>query len=373
MKFTCEKSALANAISIASRTVAMKSTIPALEGLLIEARGMEAIISGYNLKTGIRTSLDAVVTEPGSIVLNAKLFGDIVRKMPDDTVSFDTDDGYMVKLCCSMSSFDIMGTSADDYPELPSVDALEKVNIAEGVLKELISETLFAVSTNEARPIHTGSLFEIENGQLTVVSVDGFRLALRREEIDSESEEKISFVVPGSALSEIEKIAADSEEPATICLGDKHIMFIIGSTELVSRRLEGEFLDYNKSIPATGKMSLTVNRRELSGIIERISLLISEKYKSPVRCKFNDGSLRVSTATALGKAVDECEITGDGQGLEIGFNNRYLLDALKAAPSDDLRMLLSSPVAPCVILPADEEDNSFVYLILPVRIRAEEE
>ena len=373
MKFTCEKSALANAISIASRTVAMKSTIPALEGLLIEARGMETIISGYNLKTGIRTSLDAVVTEPGSIVLNAKLFGDIVRKMPDDTVSFDTNDGFMVKLSCGMSNFDIMGTSADDYPELPSVDALEKVNIAEGVLKELIGETLFAVSTNEARPIHTGSLFEIENGLLTVVSVDGFRLALRREEIDSESEEKISFVVPGSALSEVEKIAADSEELATICLGDKHIMFIIGSTELVSRRLEGEFLDYNKSIPATGKMSLTVNRRELSGIIERISLLISEKYKSPVRCKFNDGSLRVSTATALGKAVDECEITGDGQGLEIGFNNRYLLDALKAAPADDLRLQLSSPVAPCVILPADEEDKSFVYLILPVRIRAEED
>lgn len=373
MKFTCEKSALTDAISIASRTVAVKSTIPALEGLLVEASANEAVISGYNLKTGIRTRFDAVITEGGSIVLNAKLFGDIIRKMPDDTVSFECGDDLMVRLNCGMSSFSIMGTSPEDYPELPSVDTLERIKVEEGVLKELISETLFAVSTNETRPIHTGSLFEIENGVLTVVSVDGFRLALRREKLDCDNGEKISFVAPGSALSEVERIAGDSEDIAEICLGEKHIMFAIGSTELISRRLEGEFLDYNKSIPASGKINLTVNRRELSGIIERISLLISEKYKSPVRCKFTDGSVRVSTATALGKAVDECEIEGDGENLEIGFNNRYLLDAFKAAPADKLRLQLSSPVAPCVILPEDEEDKSFVYLILPVRIRSEEE
>ena len=373
MKFTCEKAALADAISTASRTVAIKSTIPALEGLLIETLGAEAVISGYNLKTGIRTRLDAVVDESGSIVLNAKLFGDIVRKLPDDTLCFECGEDFMVHISCGMSSFDIMGTSSEDYPELPGVDTLEKVSIEEGVLKELISETLFAVSTNEARPIHTGSLFEIEGGVLTVVSVDGFRLALRREKLESAGEDKVSFVVPGSALSEVEKIATESEEPATICLGEKHIMFIIGSTELVSRRLEGEFLDYNKSIPAAGKICVSVNRRELGSVIERISLLISEKYKSPVRCRFMDGTLRVSTATALGKAVDECSIDGDGEGLEIGFNNRYLLDALKAAPADELRLQLTSPVAPCVLLPADEEDKSFVYLILPVRIRSEEE
>jgi DNA polymerase-3 subunit beta len=372
MKFTCEKSALAEAIATASRTVAIKSPIPALEGLLIEAHGTEVVVSGYNLKTGIRTRVDAEVAEPGSIVLNARLFGDIVRKMPDAELHFVCGSELMVKLDCAMSSFDIMGTSAEDYPEMPGVDTLQKVRVPEGVLKELIGETLFAVSTNEARPIHTGSLFELENGVLTVVSVDGFRLALRREKLEGEEDKRLSFVVPGSALTEVERIAELSEEPAEICLGDKHILFLIGSTELVARRLEGEFLDYRKSIPAAGKVVVSADRRELTNVIERISLLISEKYKSPVRCRFMDGQLRVSTATALGKAVDECPITGEGGGLEIGFNNRYLLDALKAAPGDTLRLQLTSAVAPCVLLPADEGDDSFVYLILPVRIRAEE-
>ena len=372
MKFTCEKSALTDAITTASRTVALKSTIPVLEGLLIEARGTEAVISGYNLKTGIRTRLDAEVEEPGSIVLNARLFGDIVRKMPGDTLRFVCGSDLMVKLDSGMSSFDILGSSAEDYPELPAVDTLQKVRVQEGVLKELIGETLFAVSTNEARPIHTGSLFEIADGVLTVVSVDGFRLALRREKLEGEQETALSFVVPGAALNEVERIAEASEELADICLGEKHILFQIGSTELVSRRLEGEFLDYKKAIPASGKIVVSADRRALTDVIERISLLISAKYKSPVRCRFMDGLLRVSTATALGRAVDECAITGEGGGLEIGFNNRYLLDALKAAPSDTVRLQLTSAVAPCVLLPADEGDDSFVYLILPVRIRAEE-
>ncbi len=372
MKFTCEKNALSEAIAIASRTVALRSTIPALEGLLIEARGREAVISGYNLKTGIRSRLDAEVTEPGSIVLNGHLFGDIVRKMTGDELSFECDEGLMVNLHCGMSHFNIIGSSAEDYPELPGVEALQKITVQEGMLKEMIGETLFAVSTNEARPIHTGSLFEIDNGILTVVSVDGFRLALRREKLEGAQENGISFVVPGAALNEVEKIASFSEDPAEIRLGEKHVLFLIGSTELVSRRLEGEFLDYRKSIPTTAKIVVSADRKELSGVIERISLLINERFKSPVRCRFMDGQLRVTTSTSLGKAVDSCPIQGDGGELEIGFNNRYLLDALKAAPSDTVRLQLNSAVAPCVMLPGDEEDDSFVYLILPVRIRAEE-
>ncbi len=372
MKFSCEKNPLIEAIGIASRTVATKSTIPSLEGLLIETAEDSVTISGYNLKTGIRTTFPADIAEPGSIVLNARLFGEIVRKMPDDIISFDCGADYMVKLTSAASFFDIMGTSSEDYPELPAVDALDKINIAEGTLRELINETLFAISTNEARPIHTGSLFEIHGDELTVVSVDGFRLALRREKLDEARSEDISFVVPGAALSEVQKIARESEDLATICLGEKHIMFLLGSTELVSRRLEGEFLDYHKSIPASGKINVFADRRELSNVIERISLLISERFKSPVRCRFENNILHVSTTTALGKAIDECEIEGDGESLEIGFNNRYLLDALKVAPADRLRLNLNTPTAPCVILPEDEEDDSFLYLILPVRIRADE-
>ena len=201
--------------------------------------------------------------------------------------------------------------------------------------------------------------------------MDGYRLAQRREKLDEETEIATSFVAPGAALSEAEKVAADSEDLATISLGSRHIMFSIGDTEIISRRLEGEFLDYRKSVPKESKFSLKADRKLLLTVFERVSLMISEKYKSPVRCLFEDGLVKLSAATALGKATDECPLEGDAQGLEIGFNNRYVLDALRAAPTDELVLQLSSPTSPCVILPASG-DGSFLYLILPVRIRTGE-
>ncbi len=371
MKFHCERALFLGGISIASRTVAPKSTIPALEGLLIEAREDCLIITGYNLKTGIRTRIPADVEEPGRLVLSAKLLGDIVRKMPEGSVSVTVENSLLVKLTCSMSYFEIMGSQPEDFPELPSVDAENALRISEKKLQELIGQTIFAVSTNESRPVHTGSLFEVEEGKLTVVSVDGYRLALRREELEGDSGEKLSFVVPGAALSEVKNIASDSEEAVTIHLGSRHIMFSMGDTELISRRLEGEFLDYRRSIPAQGKYEILGDRRSLLSAFERVSLVINEKYKSPVRCRFEDGAMKLSSTTAIGKATDECPVDGDGEGLEIGFNNRYVMDALRAAPAEELKILLSSAVSPCVLLPADGSD-SFVYLILPVRIRAEE-
>ena len=371
MKFNCDRRLLLNAVTIASRTVSPKSTIPALEGILFEAVGAELTLTGYNLKTGIRTRVDADIPEEGRLVLNARLLGEIVRKMPEGEVTFAADDSLLVKLSCGMSYFEIMAINADEYPELPSVDAQNAFRLQEKKLQSMIGETLFAVSTSESRPIHTGSLFEIDSGELTVTSVDGYRLAQRREKLDEETEITTSFVVPGAALSEAQKVAGDSEDLATISLGSRHIMFSIGDTEIISRRLEGEFLDYRKSVPKESKFSLQADRKALLTVFERVSLMISEKYKSPVRCLFEDGLLKLSTATALGKATDECPVTGDAQGLEIGFNNRYVLDALRAAPTDDLLLQLSSPTSPCVILPASG-DGSFLYLILPVRIRTGE-
>lgn len=371
MKFSCERYVLLNGISIASRTVASKSTIPALEGLLIETDDDKLVITGYNLKTGVRTSVPADVEDSGRIVLNAKLFSDIVRKMPEGTVYIEVENSFLVKMTCAMSYFEVMGSSADDFPELPAVDATNSIYVPEQKLKEMISQTLFAVSLNESRPVHTGSLFEIENGVLTIVSVDGYRLALRREKIGEESLSESSFVVPGAALTEVEKIASDDEKMVTISLGTRHIMFSIGDTEVISRRLEGEFLDYKKSIPASGKYSIKADRKELIGVFERVSLIISEKYKSPIRCSFGSGVLKISSSTALGKATDECEIDGSGEGMEIGFNNRYVLDALRAAPVDELNVMISSGVSPCVLTPADGSDG-FVYLILPVRIKSED-
>ena len=370
MKFSCEKVLLQNAVMTASRAAAVKSAVPSLEGLLIEA-DTEISVSGYDLKTGIKTSLPADVEEQGSIVLNAHLFGDIIRKLPDDIVSITVNESMSAKITCGMSEFNILGMSAADYPELPAVDEMNSVYIKESALKAVIGQTIFAVSDNEARPIHTGSLFEVEGTALTVVSVDGYRLALRREQLEKSDMVDGSFVIPGSALSEVEKIAADSDNLIQITLGAKHIMFTIGSTVLISRRLEGEFLNYKNSVPKTGKFSIEIAKRELIGAVERVSLIINDKVKSPVRFTFGDGKVDLLTATALGRATDQCPAKGDGEGLEIGFNNKYILDALKAAPADTLRLQLSTGISPCVIVPADDSRN-FLYMILPVRLKANE-
>ncbi len=372
MKFQCERSILLNAVTIASRTVAVKSTLSALEGLLFETERDDLVITGYNLKTGIRTKVSADIREEGRLVLNAKLLADIIRKLPEGQVTVSSNPDMLVKLTCGMSYFEIIGTAADDFPELPAVEVENSFRIAEGKLQSMISQTLFAISTNDIRPVHTGSLFEIENSRLTVVSVDGYRLALRRENLQEEALRPCSFVVPGAALTEAEKVSRpDSEELSRISLGSKHIMFSIGDTEIISRRLEGEFLDYHKSIPSVHSIDVYADRRVLLNVFERVSLMISEKYKSPVRCCFDDGILKLATATAIGKATDECDIQGDGKHLEIGFNNRYMLDALRAAPGDRVNIQLTNAIGPAIICPEKPEDDSYLYLILPVRIRTE--
>ena len=370
MKFNCEKALLQSAISITARAVSPKSSIPALEGILLEA-GEGLSLTGYNLETGIRTVVPAQVERKGSLVLSARLFGEIIRKLPDDMISFNVD-GYMVNIKCGMAEFNIMGIDPEEFPELPSVDQENSFSILQKDLRSMIGQTLFAVSDNESRPVHTGSLFEVEESGLTVVSVDGYRLALRREGIQGRTgANTFSFVVPGSALGEVEKICADSEETATVTQGARHILFQIGETMLVSRRLEGEFLNYRQSIPKNNSIKVEGDTRELLTVIDRVSLIINENNKSPLRCVFDDGELRISTKTAIGDAADRCAIDGDGKGLEIGFNNRYLMDALKAAPAQRVRLELQTGVSPCVILPVEGEEN-FLYMVLPVRLKAGE-
>ena len=370
MKFSCEKALLQAAISTTSRAVSPKSSIPALEGILLEA-DQELRLTGYNLETGIRTTVPAEIRTKGTLVLGARLFGEIIRKLPDDIVEF-TAEHYMVNIKCGMSEFNILGTDPEEFPELPTVEYQNSLEIGQNKLKSMISQTLFAVSDNESRPIHTGSLFEVGQDGLTIVSVDGYRLALRHERIEKkEGAEEFSFVVPGAALSEVEKICSDVEETASITQGARHVMFKVGETMLVSRRLEGEFLAYRQAIPRNNTIHVEGETRALLSSIDRVSLIISDKLKSPLRCVFDSNLLKISTKTAIGDAYDECPLSGDGGGLEIGFNNKYLMDALKAAPADKVRLELTTGVSPCVILPTEGEEN-FLYMVLPVRLKAGE-
>ena len=368
LKFSCEKALLQLAVNTASRTVATKSSIPALEGLLLEGTDV-LTLSGYNMHTGIRTRLEADIREGGRIVLNSRLFGDIIRKMPDDVIVFSADEKFMVTLTCGDARFEILGLSADDYPEMPEVESDYSMTVQQGILKAMINQTSFAVSTNENRPIHTGSLFEVGLDGVTVVSVDGFRLALRREKIEQLEGGAFRFVCPGSALNEVEKICEDSEETITVMLGKRHLLFETGSTQLICRKLEGEFLDYKNAIPRNNPIRLTVDSKTMLSSLDRVSVVISEKLKSPVRCLMGSGCITMSAKTGNGEATDVCPVDGDGQGLEIGFNNRYLMDALRFAPADQVVMELNTGISPCVMTPVDGGDN-FLYMVLPVRLKA---
>ena len=368
MRFSCEKALLQSAVNTASRAVSSKSSIPALEGLLLQA-GSTLTISGYNMQTGIRTRLAADITQEGELVVNARLFGDIIRRMSDDVVTFATDEkGGTIRLTCGDASFEIASISSADYPELPEVEDEFSFTIEQRVLRDMIGQTLFAVSTNEARPVHTGSLFEIDAQGLTVVSVDGFRLALRREKVKKFEGGAFRFVAPGGALSEVEKICGDTEDTAEVTLGNRHLLFEVGDTQLICRRLEGEFLDYKNAIPRKNPITLTVDTKRMIESIDRVSVVISEKLKSPVKCRFEYNKVTMTAKTANGDGKDVCPVEGDGDGLEIGFNNRYLSEALRYAPADTVKMELNTGISPAIIVPTEGEEN-FLYMVLPVRLK----
>ncbi len=368
MKFTCEKYLLQNACAIASRAVASKSPIPSLEGLLLEA-GADLKITGYDLKEGIFTRTAADIEQPGAIVLGARLFGEMIRKLPDGMVIVSADENNNMHVKCGKSEYNFIGMEAEEYPEMPNVDQLNSVALPQKILRSMINQTIFAVSDSDVRPIYTGTLFEVDGDQLTLVSVDGYRLAKRCERLESEQMENCSFVVPGSALSDIEKICGDVDDPVKISVGTKHISFQIGDTTVITRRLEGEFLNYRRSIPESFRYLIKVDRAELMSVIDRVALIINEKNSNPVRMIFGDSSIDCLCVTPIGKAEDFCSCEGSGEELEIGFNDRYLMDALKAAGKEELFVCLNTASSPCVIKAADGSED-FTYMILPVRLRA---
>ena len=368
MKFSCEKHLLQAACVTASRAAASKSPIPALEGLLLQA-GSELCVTGYDLKKGIYTKIAADVSEGGSIVVGARLFGEMMRRLPDGIVTVTVDANENIHVKCGKSEFNFIGINAEDYPEMPRVDGLNNISLPQKILKSMINQTIFAVSDNDIRPIYTGTLFDVQDDTLTLVSVDGYRLAKRCEKVDNGNLENCSFVVPGSALNDVERICADSDDEISISVGAKHISFSIGDTVVVSRRLEGEFLNYKKSIPENFKFNIEIERSEFMSVIDRVSIIISDKNSSPVRFIFNDGNIDCLCLTPIGKAEDVCSCEGNGEGLEIGFNDRYLTDALKASGKDKLHICLNTASSPCIIKAADGSEN-FTYMILPVRLRA---
>ena len=367
MRFTCEKSMLVSGLNIAGRTVAQKSSLSVIEGILCRA-GMGLSLTGYNMETAITYDIDAEVTDPGDCILPAKLFGDIIRRLPEGPVTVVVDEAYKVSIRAGYASFTISAESAEDYPELPDVNDGRPIHIPQCRLKELISGTIFAVSENQGRPIHTGVKFEVTNDSITTVAVDGFRLARRTFHPEESTQRELNFVVPAAGLKEVEKIVTDSDEDASFTLGSKHILFHMGNATLVCRLLEGEFLDWRKVVPTNCPIKLVAHVSDLMSSVERVGLIVSEKYKSPVRCTFSNQELMMRTNTTIGAAEDRCSLAGDGKDLEIGFNVRYLADALRVIPSEEVTLELTNGLSPIVLTPV-EDKYDFDYMVLPVRIK----
>ena len=367
MRFTCEKNSLVQGLNIASRTVAQKSSLSVIEGILCKA-GLGICLTGYNMETAISYEIEAEVTDPGECILPAKLFGDIVRRLPEGPVTVVVDETYKVSIRSGFASFTISAECSDDYPELPDVNSGRAVPIPQRELKEMIGGTIFAVAENQGRPIHTGVKFEVTNETITTVAVDGFRLARRTYHPETPTGREMNFVVPAQGLKEVEKILTDTEDMASFTLGPKHILFQIGPATLVCRLLEGDFLDWRRVVPTNCPVKLIAHVSDLASSVERVGLIVSEKYKSPVRCKFSNQEVFMRTNTTIGAAEDRCTLAGDGDELEIGFNVRYLADALRAIPSEEVTLELTNGLSPMVLTPVDDKQD-FAYMILPVRIK----
>ncbi len=367
MRFTCEKSMLVTGLNITARTVAQKSALTAIEGILCQA-GVGLSLTGYNMETAITYQIEAEVSDAGACILPAKLFGDIIRRLPEGPVTVVVDDNYKVSIRAGYASFTISAEPSDDYPELPDVGSGRSIRIPQTALKELISGTIFAVSENQGRPIHTGVKFEVEDDTVSAIAVDGFRLARRTYHVEEPTGRSLSFVVPSQGLKEVEKILSDCDEDVAFTLGTKHILFQIGCATLICRLLEGDFLDWRRVVPTNCPVKLVANVGELASSIERVGLIVSEKYKSPVRCVFSDQVLLLRTNTTIGAAEDRCSIAGDGKELEIGFNVRYLADALRVIPSEEVVLELTNGLSPIVLTPVDDKQD-YSYMVLPVRIK----
>lgn len=365
MRILCEKQALVDAVSNVQRGVAAKSALPALEGILLKAHNSSLFLAGYDMELGITTTIEAQVSEPGEIVLTAKLFSEIIRKLPGEEVVIHCNDKNNTTIRSGSSEFTIIGFSSEDYPELPTINDGAAITVPQNLLKSMIRQTLFAVAQTDTRPVHTGVKFELENQVLRLIAVDGSRLAMRSEQV--KSNELLNFVVPGKTLGEVLKLLGEVDDPLYLTVGTRHIILEIGGYSVFSRLLDGEFLPYRKAIPINSSTTMRVNTREMIDAVDRASLVINDRMKSPLICRFKDDSISLSCITALGSANDSIDAKIDGRQEEMGFNSRFLLEALRNTESDEVTIELSGAQSPMKIVPVS--GDHFLFLVLPVRLK----
>ncbi len=369
LKINCNAQLLNEACQNVQRVVTSKTTIPAMEGILLQAKDGKLTLTGYDLEVGIITTVDVAVVEEGAIVLNAKVLCDILRRLPAELVSIEADARQSCVIRCGDIEYKLVGIAADEYPELPTITEGKPVLMDSEMLGKMIHQTIFSVSTGDSKVIHNGIKFEVSENQIRLVAVDGFRLAIRTEPIQYNDEE-LNFVVPAKTLNEVSKLL-DDNDVVQMNVAKRHILFEIGSYTVVSRLLDGEFLNYNAALPKSAATTVKVATKSFIESIERTSLLITDRLKSPLRCVFDENSIKISSSTTLGTAEDRLAAEIEGNRVEIGFNNRFLLDAFRACDCDEVVVSLNNSLSPITVTPAEGDTGRFLFMVLPVRLRGE--
>ena len=364
MKVSVNQSLLSKAINIAQRGITSRTTMPILSKLLIKVDNGRMHIIGTDLEIGVETSIECNSIEPGSIAVTSRLFGEIIKKLPSNEEVSITVDNNNIHVKCLNSEFNLLGQSKDEYPELPEINEEETFSIEKDLLKDMINKTKFAIAQDETRPVLTGALLEIENGEAVLVALDGYRLALKKSKIDYDK--NISLIIPGKTLSEVGIIIDDADENIKISASKNHMIFNTGNTVITTRLLEGQFLSYKDIIRNDYNTKVTVNTRDFQDSLERASLLAREGKNNLIKIDINPDHMVINSNSEIGDINERVEIDMEGEAMEIAFNSKYIMDGIKVIESENLVMYLVGNIHPCIINP--ENDPNYTYLILPVRL-----
>lgn len=367
MKIVCSKSNLLQGVNIVSKAVPTRTTMPILECILIDASSDEIKLTANDMELGIETIISGNILERGIIAIDAKIFSEIVRKLPDNEVVIETDDKYQMLLTCEKAKFNILGKSGEDFSYLPYIEKNNVIEISQFMLKEVIRQTIFSVADNDNNKIMTGELFEIKENQLKVVSLDGHRIAIRNIKLKDYYEPK-KLIVPGKTLQEVSKILpGGTDDIVNIFFTDNHVVFVFDQTTVVSRLIEGEYFKIEQMLSSAYETKININKKELLSCIDRATLLVKEGDKKPIIMDIKNDVMELKINSFIGSMDEEIEINKEGKDIMIGFNPKFFIDALRVIDDEHVNLYMINPKAPCFI---KDEDENYIYLILPVNFNA---
>ncbi len=367
MKIICDKASLVKGVNTVSKAVPAKTTMPILECILIDAAEDHILLTANDMELGIQTEVEGEILESGMIAVDARIFSDIVRKLPDNEVTIVTDENLTATISCEKAEFTINGQSGDTFVFLPEVEKEESIEISQFTLKEMIQQTIFSIADNESNKMMTGELFEIQNNGLRVVALDGHRIAIRKTELKTPGKDQ-KLIIPGKTLSEISKIlSGEIESMVTISYTKNHILFEFDETVVVSRLIEGDYFKIDLMLSSDYDTKVVVNKKELSNCIDRALLLVKEGDKKPLIIQIQDGEMELKISSQLGSMNEDIGIEKEGKDLLIGFNPKFLIDALWVIEDEEVTLYFMNAKSPCFIR---DKDETYIYLILPVNFNS---